>query len=137
MSFPELEARTVVRSVGEFHLGTDGSTSLLRVGLDFGDGALVTLASASDGQSLQVGREVLRGYDMERYGRIEVRELGLATGAHLREAVPMVDDSGLTFGVLLRTDGRDVFVFNWGDDLYAQESLPGHVRAACTTPLPL
>ncbi len=123
--------------MGEFDVGTDGSTSLLRVGLDFGDGALVTLAGASDGQSLQVGSEVLRHYDVERHGRIEVREFGLPTGAHVREAVPMVDADGLTFGVLLRTDGRDVFVFNWGDGLYAQESLPAHVRAACTTPLRL
>jgi hypothetical protein len=137
MSFSELEARTVVRSVGEFHVGTDGSTSLLRVALDFGDGARVTLASASDGQSLQVGSEVLRDYDMERYGRTEIRELGLPTGAHVREAVPMVDADGLTFGVLLRAEERDVFVFSWGDDLYAQESLPAYVRAACTTPLPV
>ena len=55
----------------------------------------------------------------------------------VREAVPLVDADGLTFGVLLRADGRELFVFNWGDDLYAQESLPPHVRAACRTPLPL
>ncbi len=74
----------------------------------------VTLAGASDGQSLQVGSEVLRHYDMERHGRIEVREFGLPTGAHVREAVPMVDADGLTFGVLVRTDGRDVFVVQLG-----------------------
>jgi hypothetical protein len=136
MSFSELEARTVVRSVGEFHVSPDGSSSLLHLGLDLGDGAWITLGCASDGQSLQVGSEVLRNYDMEGHGRIEVREFGLPRGVRVREAIPMVDTDGLTFGVLVRTNGRDMFVFNWGDDLYAEQSLPPHVRDACRTPLP-
>ena len=137
MKFSELEARTVLRSVGEFHVGTDGSSSLLHLGCDLGDGTWITIGCASDGQSLQVGSEILCDYDMDRQGRTEVREFGLAGGVQVRKVIPMVDADGLTFGVLLRTDGRDLFVFKWGDDLNAQESLPPRVRDACKTPLPL
>lgn len=136
MDFLALEAQTVVRSVGEFHVGADGS-SLLRVGLDLGDGASISLSCASDGQSLQIGSGVLQDYDIDRDGRVEVREFGLPGGAELNKAIPLVDADGLTFGVLLRTDGPDLFVFNWGDELYAQESLPPQVRNGCRTPLPL
>ena len=36
----------------------------------------------------------------------------------------MVDSDLITFGVLLRTRARNLFVFNWGDGLYAEDALP-------------
>ncbi len=110
---------------------------MTHVGLHFGDGKVLTLGCGSDGQSLQVGFEELRYYDMSEYGRMEVREAGLPNGSIIDDAVPMVDEDQITFGVLLRTRERDVFVFNWGDDLYAEDALPLHVREACANELPL
>ena len=136
MAFPELEGRVVRRSVGEFHVHGD-RVSLLHLGLYFGDGEVVAFGCASDGQSLQVASESLRNYDMAEHGRVEVREFGLPPGDAIVDAVPMVDQDRLTFGVFLRTRTAALFVFNWGDDLLAQESLPQHVREACVTPLPL
>ena len=125
------------RAVVEVHVASDGTESLTHIGLDFGDGKLVTLGCGSDGQSLQVANEVLRDYEMKECGRMEIREFALAPGSLIDEAVPMVDSDLITFGVLLRTRARNLFVFNWGDDLYAEDALPTHVRDACVNALPL
>jgi hypothetical protein len=117
VSWLELRGRRVLRSVDEFNVSPNGSESLTHLGLDFGDGRLVTLGCASDGQSLQVGYEVLRDYDMGDSGRMEVREFGLSTGSTIAEVIAMVDSDQLTFGLILRTCGHDLFVFNWGDVL--------------------
>jgi hypothetical protein len=135
--FAELAGRHVQRSVAEVHVGQDDSESLMRIGLHFGDGNLLTLACSPDGQSLQAELGDFKDYDMREYGHVEVRELKALHGSTIDAAIPLVDEDHLTFGVLLRVHDRDLFVFNWGDDLYVEKALPEHVRKACISALPV
>jgi len=129
----ELAGRVITECRVEDHVSNDTRTPL-RVGLSFADGSTVTLGGAPDGQSLQLGDEQLRDYDMAEHGRVEVRREGppcdvLAPGACIRAAVPLVDEDGLTMGLRLETDTGVVHIYNWGDELCIERDLPDFVRA--------
>lgn len=111
--------------------------SLLFVRLDFTDGTGVRFGSASDGHSLRLDAETLIGYDMAEAGRSEVRRLDQPSAQErLEEVVPLVDRHGMMFGLLLTTATTRLFVFNWGDELYAGSRLPDVVRreSGCSLP---
>jgi hypothetical protein len=74
---------------------------------------------------------------MGKYGRVDLRALDhlLPAGA-LDQVLPLLDEDGLTFGVLLGTGTSSLFAYNWGDELYIEQTLPPHVRESCVTSLP-
>jgi hypothetical protein len=92
------------------------------VGLSFADGSAVTLATAADGQSLQLGDEQLRDYAMGAYGRVEVRRDGppcdvLRPGATIRAALPLIGEDAITIGLRVETDSGVVHIYTSGDEL--------------------
>jgi hypothetical protein len=129
-----LEGRVVAVCQVEEHVA-DGARRPLHLGLAFADGSAITLGAAADGQSLQLGGEQLRDYDMREYGRVEVQRDEppcdvLAPGTTVQAAVPLVDADRLTIGIRIQTDAGTVYVYNWGDELFVEHELPEAVHAA-------
>ena len=137
MELADLIGRVVAEATAAVHAHPESDDTLLFVRLDFTDGTGVRFGTASDGQSLCLDAETLNSYDMAELGRVDVRPLEkLSTQERLEEAVPLIDGDGLTFGVLLTTATSRVFVFNWGDELYAEPQLPDVVRRESGRSLP-
>lgn len=134
VDWSDLVGRTVAACRVEEHV-FEAKRTPLHVGLAFTDGATVTLGVASDGQSLQLGTQRLREFDMAESGIVELRGEGtpcdaLAPGVRIRAAVPLVDEDRLTIGLGFETDAGNVYVYNWGDELFIEAELPDVVRAA-------
>jgi hypothetical protein len=134
VKWSDLLGRTVATCRVEEHV-FDARTKPLHVGLTFTDGLIITLGAASDGQSLQLASEHLRDYDMGEYGVVNVREHGtpcdvLAPGETIRRAHPLVDEDRLTIGLHITSDAGEVYVYNWGDELFIERELPSVVREA-------
>lgn len=91
---------------------------------------------AADGQSVKVTDHRLGELELGPYGETKVCKCGPPTPALLVKVVPLVDDDGMTFGLLISTNRGSMFVYNWGDELQVALALPSHVRETLSSPLP-